>query len=179
MNRNQIKNGRIAVGYLTVAVALTMVGTLSLGQLSSSSSISAVRIGSDKRVHITYSDSKEFIAPEEKGQVDVTSLKIADDKVTAGWLVLERPDCCVNYPIALTVITYRNRRIMKHIRGEPLIWDWCFIGTGDQVAISIGPQHGENGLHFELRDARSGRLSAQSDVHSNGKQPPWTSGLKQ
>jgi hypothetical protein len=179
MSGDGLRRARIAVGYLIVAVALLLCSSWSFGQTSSASTIAATKIANDKRVHITYSDGTEFIAPEEKGQVDLTSLKIANDKVTAGWLVLEHPDCCVNYPVALTAITYLNRRIMQHIRAEPLIWDWCFIGAGNQIAISIGPQHGEDGVHFELHDARSGRLLDKSDANSNGKRPLWAIGLRQ
>jgi hypothetical protein len=180
MNSTSVK--KIRIGRIPGSLALLFLATVSLasdGQRSTANSAVTVSIGSDKRVHITYIDGKEFIAPRETNQIDCSSPKIADDKRTVGWLVLKHPDCCVNYPIPLSLVIYRNRNVVERISGEPLIWDWRFLKGGSEVAVAIGPQHGETGVHFELHDIRSGRLLDEWDGHTKESPPAWISGLKQ
>jgi hypothetical protein len=179
---NRISAKKIRMGRVPGSLASLFLATVCLAsnaQHSTANSITTVRIGSDKRVHITYSGGKEFIAPRETDQIDCTSPKIAADKRTAGWLVLKHPDCCVNYPIPLSLVIYRNRNVVERISGEPLIWDWRFLKGGSEVAVAIGPQHGETGVHFELHDVRSGRLLDEWGGHTKESPPAWISGLKQ
>jgi hypothetical protein len=171
-------NGKLTIRLAAAVAILLFVPAVARAQMPLANSISAVKVGADKRAHITYSDGGKVVAPKEKGQVDCTSLKVAADKFTAGWLVLKPADCCVSYPIPQIVVVYRERKIVRRIEGQPLIWNWQFFGADNEVALSIGPQHGENGVHFELHDLQGGRLVTTWDEHSKQEEPAWVSGLE-
>jgi hypothetical protein len=114
----------------------------------------------------------------ERGQVAVDSLKVASDGRTVGWLV-EQNNCCTTYPIPTRLVVIANSR--KFIFSErQMIYDWNFLGEGEQVALSIGPTHGEAIPHFLLYDTHSGRKledwSATSDT--NTPPPSWATGLR-
>jgi hypothetical protein len=141
-------------------------------------SVAAASVDSDKQIHIVYTNGSEYTVPMEKDQAGCSSVKIADDKRTVAWLVLEKPECCTNYPIPLSLVIYRNRKVIQHITGEPMIWGWQFVKAGSQVAVAVGPQHGESAVHFELHDARTGRLLEEWDGQ-NKKSPAWVSGLNE
>jgi len=161
---------------LLVLVVMAPSGFLSAAQ--DAKSVAAARVGPDKQIHIVYANGSEYTVAKEKDQVDCSSVKVADDKRTVGWLVLEQPECCANYPIPLSLAIYRNRKVIQHITGEPMIWDWQFLKGGSEVALAMGPQHGEDAVHFELHDARSGRLLDEWDG-KNKKSPAWASGLNE
>jgi hypothetical protein len=166
---------RVSVLTALAFVNLPMLGVPQTG-VQDAKSIATASVGSDKQIHIVYTNGSEYTVPMEKDQVDCSSVKVADDKRTVAWLVLEKPECCTNYPIPLSLVIYRNRKVIQHITGEPMIWDWQFDKAGSQIALAVGPQHGEDAVHFELHDARTGRLLDEWDGQ-NKKSPAWVSGL--
>jgi hypothetical protein len=171
-------NGDRTIQVAAAGAILLFVAVVAGAQPPTANSIMAVSVGADKRVHITYNDGEKFVAAKEKGQTDCTSLKVADDKLTVGWLVLKPADCCVNYPIPQIIVVYRERKIVRRIEGQPLIWNWGFFGADNEIAVSIGPQHGENGVHFELHDLQNGRLLASWEERSKQEEPAWVSALR-
>jgi hypothetical protein len=168
---------RVSVLTVLAFVTLTILG-VPRTNAQDAKSVAAASVGPDQQIHIVYSNGSEYTVPMEKDQVDCSSVKVADDKRTVAWLVLEKPECCTNYPIPLSLVIYRNRKVIQHIAGEPMIWGWQFAKAGSQVALAVGPQHGEIGVHFELHDARTGRLLDEWDG-LNKKSPAWVSGLNE
>jgi hypothetical protein len=139
--------------------------------------IAAVSADKDGQIHIKDSRGIETLPPQEKNQEGCRLPKIADDQRTVGWLV-EFANCCTSYPIPLQLVIFRDGQVIRRIDSGP-IWEWQFLKAGKQVAFWTGPTHGDYVPHFELHDARSGRLLAHWDGHIEEKHPAWVSGLKE
>lgn len=138
--------------------------------------IQKVFLGPDKQVQIL-SYGKEIPAPKEKDQVSCSSPKLAEDGKTAGWLV-EYDNCCTSYPLPLSLVVYRNGKVVQRWKPGQSIWDWQFLQKGKQVAFWTGPTHGNFVSHFELHDVNSGKLLADWTGRVNEPHPTWVSGLK-
>jgi len=121
------------------------------------SEIVKIDVDSSGRVHVADSLGKEVVVPLDKDQVNCSSVKIADDRHTVGWLA-EYPSCCTSYPLPLTLVIYRGGKIIRRIALSQSIWDWRFVDGGTQVALWIGPTHGDFIPLFELHDVRSRKL---------------------
>ncbi len=169
-----------------VALSIGTLLTLSLcwSQLAfaktGSSSVTKADLDADGNLHIIDSRSREFVAPKKDDQADCRSPKIAEDKRTVGWLA-EYPNPGTSYPIPLSLLIYRDGKIIREIRPNNAlaIWDWRFLKSGTEVAFWSGRTHGNFVPHFELRDVRSGRLLAEWDGHVYEPHPAWVSGLKE
>jgi hypothetical protein len=158
------------------AVALSLLAICPA--LSQPARITRAFIGTDGLAHVERNGGDRAIA-KEPGQAAVDSLKVASDGRTVGWLV-KQDNCCTSYPIPTRLVVIARSR--KFVFSQPqMIYDWYFLGDGEQVALSIGPTHGEAIPHFLLYDTHSGRKledwSVASDTHS--PPPSWTSGLRQ
>ena len=116
--------------------------------------------------------------PKERGQVSIGDPGTAVDGRTAGWLVLYNVEG-VSYPIAGTLVVWRDGRIIRRFQTEQTFYSWSFVGDGKQVAYHTGPLHGETKSHCELRNVSDGRLVAQWDgnLQDAAKRPAWTAGL--
>jgi hypothetical protein len=127
-------------------------------------------------VHIVEEGGKDIVVPKEKDQVGSDELKIAVDKKTVGWEALE-DNCCTSYPIALSVVIWRDRRVRQKFGDGMMIYDWRFWEGGKQVAFCSGTVHGDSGGHCELHDAETGKLLDTIDGHLNDDSPKWARGL--
>ena len=68
----------------------------------------------------------------------------------------------------------------KRLLGDGLmIYDWCFVGEGAQVALSTGTVHGMTSRHLALYDVRSGRLLQEWNGDPDATSPIWAKDLKQ
>jgi hypothetical protein len=71
--------------------------------------------------------------------------------------MIEQENCCTSCTIPTSLAIYRAGK--KHLLGDgPMIYDWCFVGEGTQVALSTATVHGMTSRHFALYDTRSRRL---------------------
>ncbi len=167
------------ISAVIVFVILAMLGESNVNARASTAlTIATVRVGTDKRIHIIYSNQRQFVAGKEENQVDCDSAKIADDKRTAGWLV-EYENCCTSYPIPLRLVIARGSRIIRRFHPPQAIMDWQFLKAGKLVAFWTGPLHGDFVPHFELHDVLSGRLMAEWNGHIEDDHPDWVTGLKE
>jgi hypothetical protein len=163
---------------LALAVILAVTSWSPAQGSAKASEIVKTDIDSRGRIHIIDSAGKEAVPPFDNDQVDCSSAKIAEDRHTVGWLA-EYPNCCTSYPLPLALVIYRDGAILRQIAPGQSIWDWQFLRQGSRVAFWIGPTHGDFIPHFELHDARSGKLLAQWDGHVDQKHPAWVEGLKE
>src|SRR5579864_3061348 len=75
---------------------------------------SVLRVYADKQnnVHVVLTGGKDAIIPRERDQVGIDAVKIHDDKLIAGWLVLFRnPDG--GSPVAGKLVVWRDGRIIR------------------------------------------------------------------
>ncbi len=120
---------------------------------------------------------KDTAIRKEKNQVAVSAPKLSADRQTAGWLI-EQDNCCTSYSIPTGLAIYRAGK--KRLMGDGLmIYDWCFVGEGTQVALSTGTVHGMTSRHLILYDIRSGRLLQEWNGDSDATFPIWAKDLKQ
>jgi hypothetical protein len=53
------------------------------------------------------------------------------------------------------------------------IWKWKFENKGTQVAFEQETVHGGGGIHFELREIKTGRLIDSHDGEPQPKAQKW------
>jgi len=133
------------------------------------------------QLHIITTDQKEILPPKRSyklgdeilNQVGFMDAVISDDKTTVGWLALY-PNCCTSYPIPLELIIFNNGKIMRVFIGTGLpIWKWKFENKGTQVAFEQETVHGSGGIHYELREIKTGLLIDSLDGDPHPKSPKW------
>jgi hypothetical protein len=133
----------------------------------------AATVDDKQQLHIMTSDHREIIPKKKANQTGFDSPAISTDHVTVAWLALY-PNCCTSYPIPLELIIFRDGRVARKMTGNGLpIFSWCFEADGTQVAFYQDTVHGNFGPHFELRDARSGRLIESYDGNPKPDAPRW------
>ena len=145
----------------------------------SAPAIAHATIHSGAKVHIVDVDGKETVIPPQKEQVGVASLTIAGDHRTAGWLA-EFPNCCTSYPVALTLIIYRDGKVIHRLHNGTLILNnWRFLDGGKRVSFATNTVHGDFAPHYEMHDVLSGRLLEKWDGHITEKSPKWVKELSE
>jgi hypothetical protein len=134
-----------------------------------------VYVGSDGLAHVVDGKGKDAAIPKEKTQVAVSAPKLAPDKQTAGWLILQE-NCCTSYPIPTSVAIYTAKK--TRLLGDGLmVYDWCFVGEGLQVALSTGTVHGMTSRHLLLYDSRSALLLEEWNEEMGEALPTWATDL--
>jgi hypothetical protein len=171
------------VGALACA-SLFLVGILTnlpcsqsaLAQSNAAVLIEKAYVDVNGMVHIVGGNGKNVKAPKENGQVSCDLVRVANDQQTAGWLV-EVPNCCTSYPIAMTLVIWRSGRIVHRFANGMLIANWHFVDGGKQAAFYTNTVHGDFAPHYELRDLRSGHQVAKWDGPLTDKAPLWAQEL--
>ena len=123
-------------------------------------------------------DGRTITVPKERGQVGISSARIAPDG-TVGWLAEFRVEDN-NYPVALALIIWRAGKVERRFETVQAFYSWTFYAQGKQVAYHVGPLHGERSAHCELHDVGTGRTLAvwDGDLQSAPHRPVWTDGLR-
>jgi len=145
-------------------------------------------------IKITYSDGTQFTeslppleksTPEEivRNDVGITDPKLADDKQTLGWTV-NSENCCTSYSVPLGLVIYKSGKIIRHIDGPPMVWNWMFVDKGKRVAVVWGTVHFAETIDYKLYDVKTGHTI--SEVYSDEKTlllranaPKWAKQLEQ
>ena len=163
--------------YLCPVISIFLLfQTFSVAQAGNGLSVGKAYIASDGSIHIIYSDGKDVKPPKEKGQVDCSSPHVAEDKQTVGWLV-EYPNCCTSYPIALTLVIYRSGNVIRRFNDGMLIANWRFVKGGKNVAFYTDTVHGGLAPHYELRNVLTGALLDKWDGDLSATSPGWAKQL--
>jgi hypothetical protein len=126
---------------------------------------------SNGRVHIVNVSGKEVILPKEKGQESVEEPVIAGDNRTVGWLV-NFPNCCTSYPIPMTIVLYRDGRIIQRLGNGMGVFKWYFVKEGEQVAYYSDTVHSNLAPQLTLADVASGK-TLEKWVRGDGILPAW------
>jgi hypothetical protein len=168
------------VGFMKVGLA-TCVVTLAAASVffaqPKPTALVKVYVGSDGLAHVVDGQGKDVAIPKEKTQVAVSEPKLAPDKQSAGWLILQ-DNCCTSYPIPTSVAIYTAKK--TRLLGDGLmVYDWCFVGEGSQVALSTGTVHGMTSRHLLLFDSRSAMLMEEWNEVMGEAPPTWAKDLSQ
>ena len=160
---------------LTSTLLLSLIAT---GRASAQNgpSLQKAYLDSSNNVVIVYSDGGRAEPPKDKGQAGCESLKVAEDGKTVGWLVDFENDG-TSYPVALSLVIFRDKRILQQFGGTDVIEDWQFRAGGTQLAFVTNALHGGGRAHYELRDLAKGTLIAKWDGPAGPKSPAWMRGL--
>jgi hypothetical protein len=160
-------------------VLAMLLATLAVGSGAGAASptLAKVFVGPDGLAHIVGAAGRDQTFTRETGQVSVADLRLSDDRRAAGWRV-EELNCCTSYPIPLRLAVYRDRR-KQIISPGLMIYDWVFVASGREVALSSGVVHGATERTLDLYGVRSGRRLAHWTGVATAKPPAWASGLKQ
>ena len=160
---------------------LLLVAASSTVQMLAQSSILRVYADEQNKIHVVSEGSKDSVIDLETDEVGIDEVAVADDKQTAGWLVLyqERDDRGpIGLPFAGKLIVWRGGRIIRTFEADPTFWSWAFEQGATQIAYHVGPTHGETVSHCELHDVKTGRLLASWDGDlDDSARPSWTKRL--
>lgn len=162
---------KLATCMMTLATASVLIAQ------PKPTTLTKVYVGSDGLAHVVDGQGKDVAIKKEKTQVAVSTPKLAPDKQSAGWLILQE-NCCTSYPIPISVAIYTAKK--TRLLGDGLmVYDWCFVGEGSQVALSTGTVHGMTSRHLSLYDSRSGMLLEVWNEEMGGALPTWAKDLSQ
>jgi hypothetical protein len=114
--------------------------------------------------------------PADKGQVSCEALKVAEDKVTSGWLLDFENDGTAS-PVAMTLVVFPDKKVLRRFGDLDIIEDWRFWAGGKQVALVTNALHGGGRARYELHDVEKGTLVGKRDGALNERSPAWTRGL--
>ena len=136
------------------------------------------------QLQIVTSDGRAIVLSKEPEQVGFDRIAIAADGRSVGWVALY-PNCCTSYPIPLKLFVYSSGRLHTFTGSGLPIWQWQFAAGGRQIAFGQETVHGGLGVHYELREVRSGRLIAEytppvtpdNRPVPNQKVPTWVTEL--
>ena len=161
--------------FVIYAITLAM-GSVLFAQ-SKPTTLAKIYVGSEGLAHVVDDNGKDTAIHKEKNQAAVSAPKLSADRLAAGWLI-EQENCCTSYTIPTSLAIYRAGK--KRLLGDGLmIYDWCFVGEGAQVALSTGTVHGMTSRHLILYDIRSGRLLQEWSGDPGVTSPIWAKDLKQ
>ena len=161
--------------------ALVMVWLLLSAATAAAQNASIARVyfgASDGRAHVVSVAGKDTAIAPEKDQAGIQSAQLSEDRTTAGWLV-EYPNCCTSYPVALTLVIYRSGRIVRRLTPGWMIFDWRFLEGGKKIAMSAGTVHGMTYRSLSLYDVVTGRMEDHWDGAFEATPPAWARELKQ
>jgi len=137
----------VAVGVLLLAAVFSTRAQPPSAQ--SRKSVARAYIGSKGAVHVVLTNGKNIEIPQQKDEVNSSSLAVAEDGQSAGWVVNFK-NCCTSYPIPLMLIIYRLDRPILKLGGGMPVWHWKFRKGGKQVAFYTNTVHGDFAPHYEL-----------------------------
>jgi hypothetical protein len=118
--------------------------------------VTKAHIQGHDRVHIVYSSGEHWTMLKEKGCAALSDIRIAEDRVTVGWL-LEIDNCCTSYSIPFTLAVRRPGLPIRRFSPGVMICAWQFREQGDRVAVYADTVHGNLNPTYELYDVRTGR----------------------
>ena len=171
--RHRIIAATMILGFL---IAELLSQPTAMRARSKRGSIARVYIDAEGALHLVDAAGHDTKASQEKDQVAFSSPQVADDDRTVGWLA-EFPNCCTSYPIPLTLVIYRDGKIIQQLKPGMMIVDWHFRTEGKQVAFCTNTVHGNLAPHCELHDVDSAKLLEQFDGNTGERSRAWMDGL--
>jgi hypothetical protein len=141
---------------------------LIFGSSASAQTIARAYAGPDGQAHIVFANGRTKTIAREDQQVGCEDVVVAADRHTVGWSVLYE-NCCTSYPIQLAVVTFKNDK-KSYIAPPQMVYNWHFVGRGEQIAVVFGPVHG-NASGVNLYETGNGKLL--DSWYGKGPAPSW------
>ena len=141
----------------------------------------------DRTTLTLHTDHGTVAAPRnEPDQEGFDEPRIAPDRHTVGWLMLEE-NCCTSYPLPTELVLFRDGHIVRRFTGDTAIWAWTFSPDGKAVAWRERTAHGASSIVYHLRRVEDGKELARfvcelktdtpsagaSDFVYQGRVPEW------
>jgi len=92
--------------------------------------------------------------------VGFSDVGLARDRQTLGWAVNVQ-NCCTSYPVPISLVVFRNKRVLHTFEQGQMVWSWMFVDDGEQVAVVFGPVHGAEVGDYRLYGVKSGKLMSE------------------
>jgi len=140
--------------------------------------VMTVSADSEGRAHVVERSGREWIVPNETGQVSFDTPLIAVDGRTAGWLA-EFPNCCTSYPIPLTLVLWRDGHVLRRVGNGMDIGRWQFRNGGAQVAYFTDTVHGNLAPACVLMDVATGREVGRWIRGKKRPLPDWAEAFRE
>jgi hypothetical protein len=134
------------------------------------------KVYSDKKgsIHIVYKDGMD-VKVTNNNKKKFTDPKIAEDKLTIGWLDsfnTDIPELNFQGDTSTELTIYRNGKVVRKIKSnEACIKGWKFVENGKQVAIVDGGLR--FGYLYSLYDVATGKIIQFVDNPTEEKIPVW------
>jgi hypothetical protein len=135
-------------------------------------------------LHIIYSDGTEIVKtlPPLKASTDkevvynavgISDVHLAEDGQTLGWTI-NVENCCTSYSIPLSVVVFRDKKVLHTISPGLMIWSWKFVEGGKKVEIVSGTVHGSDDGDDQVYDVQTGKLLSENNGDEDTPTPTWT-----
>lgn len=132
-------------------------------------------------LHIIYSDGTEIVetlpplkASNEKetvfNAVGFSDIQLAEDRQTLGWAI-NFENCCTSYSIPLSVVVFRDKKVLHTFNPGMMIWSWNFVEGGRKLNVVSGTVHGSEVGFDQVFDVASGKLLSESDGNESEQHP--------
>jgi hypothetical protein len=144
-------------------------------------------------LYISYSDGTEVVQtlPPLKRSTDkevvfnavgFADVELARDQQTLGWTV-DVQNCCTSYSIPISVVVFRNKRVLHTFEQGQMVWSWMFLDDGRQVAVVFGPTHGPEVGDYRLYEVKTGSMVSEvwGDTYTQSLKssaPDWAKELQ-
>ena len=124
--------------------------------------IESASVAENDRVQILLGDGRRIEMEPEPEQTGCRDVAVSPDRNAAGWLV-EQPSGSTSYSVPFTLVVFRPGKPLQHFGSGMMLYDWSFVGDGNQVEFSSGPLHGPGVEHptHEIWDIRTHRKIKQ------------------
>ena len=137
------------------------------------------------QLRIVTKDGREILPKKEDEQVGFSRPRVSDNGRSVGWLA-EFQNSSTSYPIPLKLMILTNGGMQAFTGSGLPIWRWAFRDRGRRFAFEQETVHGGFGIHYELRDAATGRLideyspayGPDNRIIPNQRTPRWVDELK-
>lgn len=132
-------------------------------------------------LHVVYDDGTEIVetlppleASTEKetvfNDVGFADVQLAEDRQTLGWTI-NVENCCTSYSIPLSVVVFRDKKVLHTISPGLMIWSWKFVDGGKKVEVVSGTVHGSDVGDDQVYDVQSGKLLSDDNGGGNTQAP--------
>ena len=137
-----------------------------------------VYVGKDGLAHVVDSAGKDMAVAKEADQAEVSDPKLSPDKQAAGWL-MHQDNLGPSYSIPIGLVVYRVGKKRLLLGDGLMIYGWCFVGQGEQIAIATGRVHGQTDQHLLLYETSTGKQLKEWNGPEDAIPPEWAKGLQQ
>lgn len=119
-----------------------------------------------------FSGAHKIMAPRtDSEQRAFSNAQISSNGQMVGWLVLSS-SCCQSYPIPLSLVIFRDGKVIRKFEDERPVWNWSFQNQDTAVAYLLRTTHGNSTVSYKLRRISDGKLIEEFECFSDPEAVP-------